>query len=98
MCLRVLVFPGDLVNLISLPQPGSGLVVVKRDAVFHALHVRIQYPGIIADPCFRTGFPAAADAFNLLPVFLQVLADADPFQHRFVRDGFMRKRKGSLLG
>lgn len=89
MCLRVLVFSGDLINPVSLPQPGTGLVVVKRDAVFHALHVRIQHPGIIADSCFRAGLPAAADAFDLLPVFFQVLPDVDPFQHRFMRDGFM---------
>ena len=48
--LLMLIFPGDLVDLIAAFQLRPGLVVIKRNAIFHTLHVHIQYPGIIADP------------------------------------------------
>lgn len=91
--LFMLQLPGDVKDLSMTTQPGTGLMEVKRYAIFHALQMRIQYPAIITDPGVRTGLSAAGDRVDLFAVLFQIRADIDGFQHRLMRNGFMAQRE-----
>ena len=93
VCLLVLVFSWNLVDLCTTPQSGAGLVEAERHAVFNALHVSIEHPAVVADPGVWSGLTAAGDAADLRPVLFQIGTDFDLFQHGFVDDGFNRQRQ-----
>lgn len=106
----MLVFPRDFVdfqNVTSMSvrdrsaEPGTCLVEMEGDAVFHALDVCIQDPAVITDTGFGAGFSPAGDGLqdaasvlvHTAPVFRQIFAYINGFQHRLMRNGFVPDRK-----
>ena len=65
MRLLMLMFSLDFVDLCSLAELGSGLMKTKRNAIFNTLHMGVEYPSVVADPCLRSGFAAAGDVADL---------------------------------
>ena len=82
-------------------EPGACLVKMEGDAVFHALDVCIQDPAVITDTGFGAGFSPAGDGLqdaasvlvHTAPVFRQIFAYINGFQHRLMRNGFVPDRK-----
>lgn len=106
----MLVFPRDLVdfqNVTSMSvrdrsaEPGTCLVEMEGDAVFHALDMYIQDPAVITGTGFWAGFSPAGDGLqdaasvlvHTAPVFRQIFAYINGFQHRLMRNGFVPDRK-----
>ena len=82
----MLAYPPDLIDFSVLQKPGAGLMVVEGDAVFHALPVDVQHPGVITDPGFRTGFTADADFFDGQMIPVKERPEIDRPEQRLKRD------------
>ena len=89
----MLLVPRYLIELAVFQEPGTGLMVMESNSVFHALEVKVHDPGIIAGPCIRTGFPSCRNRFNDAGMLLEELPQADPLQHGFDHDGLMPDRQ-----
>ena len=64
-----------MIDPVTTLEEAAGLVEVKWNAVFDALHFGDDDPAIIAEPGSFPGFTAAGDTFDLIMVL-------------FVRDTF----------
>ena len=82
-------------------EPGACLVEMEGDTVFHALDMCIQDPAVITDSGFGAGFSPAGDGLqdaasvlvHTAPVFRQIFAYINGFQHRLMSNGFVPDRK-----
>ena len=106
----MLVFPRNFVDFPDVTavavrkgpaEPGTCLVEMEGDTVFHALDMCVQDPAVVADTGFGAGFSPAGDGFqdaaavfvDTVPVFCQIFTDIDCFQHRFMSNGLVPDRK-----
>lgn len=82
-----------MINPASALKEAAGLMEVKRDAVFNALHLGDNDPAIVAEPRTFPGLSAAGDTFDLVVVLLQIFFNMDFLQHRLVDDFLVAYRK-----
>ena len=66
-----------MIDPVTTLEEAAGLVEVKWNAVFDALHFGDDDPAIITEPGSIPGLTTAGDTFDLVVVLLQILFDMD---------------------